>query len=102
MKNSSFSFIEIIRFFVICSMFFTSLPMVSEDIWLQSPWSSNPAQLLAEASAIPVAEGVDVMILLDENTYVFDGEGRQKHTRRMVWRIVTKQGAENWATTSER
>ena len=52
------------------------------------------------ASSNPSPEGADVVVLNEEDSYSFDGEGRQVYTHYLVYKVLTQKGAEGWDTTS--
>nr|WP_279342372.1 DUF3857 domain-containing protein [Geotalea sp. SG265] len=69
------------------------------------PWERNfftsPAQaLLAAATAVPTPEKGGVVVLLDEGSFSFDGEGRCITRYRMAYRIINQTGVEGWAAIS--
>jgi len=63
-------------------------------------FSADPAALYQSAMATPAPAGADVVVLEDEDTYVFDAQGRRVHTQYVVFRVLTQKGAENWADYS--
>ncbi len=71
----------------------------------QQPWdglafSADPAAVLRAAADSPAAAGIDVVILLREDRYYFEADGRSTNTRRLVYRVLTPDGAEGWAEIS--
>ena len=73
----------------------------------QEPWDgpsfwADPTAILRAAEAMPAGAGVDAIILLQEERFVYDDRGRATQTRRVVTKIVTKKGAENWSRTQVR
>jgi len=62
----------------------------------QPPFSASP-QALREAFAKMEAGAHPVTILLEEARYEYDSDGRQTLRYRMIFKVLTKAGAENWA-----
>jgi len=69
------------------------------------PWDgvpfSAPAAKVAKAAATlpaPFDREADVEVLLEETSYVFDDAGAHDSTTRVVFRVLTRTGAEQWAT----
>ncbi|HEX7191191.1 MAG TPA: DUF3857 domain-containing protein [Thermoanaerobaculia bacterium] len=74
-------------------------PLAAKDIWDAPPFSADPKQLLAAASAVdPKSESV--VYLLNEATYSFAADGRTKRTRHMIERVATEEGASQAGTIS--
>lgn len=63
-------------------------------------FTANPAALYQSATAKPAPAGADVLVLEDDDTYIFDAEGRTVHTQYVVFRVLTQRGAEDWADFS--
>lgn len=69
------------------------------------PWEKNffesPAQsLLSAANAVPAPDKGGVVVLFDEGSFSFDGEGRCVTRYRTVYRILNQTGVDNWAAIS--
>ncbi|HYK90948.1 MAG TPA: DUF3857 domain-containing protein [Acidobacteriota bacterium] len=62
--------------------------------------STNPAVLYKAASEVPVPAGVDVVILQEEESHVFDADGRSSRTYYLLFKVATQNGAEEWADIS--
>src|SRR5215470_2326217 len=69
-----------------------SLPRFSQDI----------AALQGVAAGAKVKPGTDVVVICDEDSYVFDSDGKSVHTNYFVYKILTQRGAENWDEFSAR
>jgi len=63
-------------------------------------FSTDVAALLQRAKEVAPAAGSDVVFLEDEETYVFDAEGKVVHTRYYLYKVLTQKGAEEWAVIS--
>jgi transglutaminase-like putative cysteine protease/tetratricopeptide (TPR) repeat protein len=42
----------------------------------------------------------DVLVLMDEDEYVFDDQGRATHKQYLVYKVLTQKGADDWAEIS--
>ena len=63
----------------------------------KSPHFSLPAKdLYAAASAVSAAEGTNVVVLEDDESYTFDEAGRLTHVGYFVYKVLTQRGAEAW------
>src|SRR6476646_4931268 len=87
------------RVLALCSGCLFAEHAQTHEPWEDPAFSAVPSTMMRAASAAPAGPGVDVVILLKEDRIVFDDAGRSTQTRRIVTRIITKQGAENWGTT---
>ncbi|HSA92136.1 MAG TPA: DUF3857 domain-containing protein [Terriglobales bacterium] len=76
---------------VLCA--FASEP---SDPWDGAAFSGDPAAVLRSAAAIPVAADIDAVVLLDEEEYEFDPEGRLLHRRHNLYRILDQGAVESW------
>jgi tetratricopeptide (TPR) repeat protein len=86
-----------IALFLICNV-----PACAADIWDAPAFSADPVAMLREAAAVPAGADVRAIVLLEECRFEFAADGRQKYTRHLVSRIVSKEGAENWSATEAR
>jgi len=69
-----------------------SLPRFSQDV-------AALQTVAADAKAKP---GTDTVVLCDEDSYVFDADGKSVHTNYSLYKILTQNGAENWDELSVR
>ena len=61
---------------------------------------TRPAKdLFASASAVP-ADGANIAILEDDDSYSFDEQGRMTHVGYTVYKVLTEKGAEAWDSIS--
>lgn len=61
---------------------------------------TRPAKdLFASASAVP-ADGSNIAILEDDDSYSFDEQGRMTHVGYTVYKVLTEKGAEAWDSIS--
>jgi tetratricopeptide (TPR) repeat protein/transglutaminase-like putative cysteine protease len=59
---------------------------------------SPASELLAAANSVPVPDKAKAIVLLDEGSFSFDDDGRCLSRYRMVYRILTEAGLEEWAS----
>ncbi len=76
-----------------------TLPLAAKDIWDSAPFSADPKQMLAAASAFD-PRSASVVYILNETTYRFDQDGHTKTTRHLIKRVVTEEGASQVGTIS--
>ncbi|MFQ5664341.1 MAG: DUF3857 domain-containing protein [Terriglobia bacterium] len=67
--------------------------------WEGEAFAADPAAVLEAASRVPVGDGLDIVVLLKEQTYVFDSKGQSIYTWRLVYRILSARGLERWSKT---
>jgi len=61
---------------------------------------TRPAkELFAAASAVP-ADGANIAILEDDDSFSFDEQGRMTHVGYTVYKVLTEKGAEAWDSLS--
>ena len=63
-------------------------------------FSADAAALYQRVSQVTPAAGADVLFLDDEETVVFDTEGRAVRSRYFLYKILTQKGAEGWGAIS--
>jgi transglutaminase-like putative cysteine protease len=69
--------------------------------WREAPAFSVPAQELRQAAAAVKRERpTDVVVMLDERIYVIDEQHRVTTRSRMIYRVDSPAGVENWAASS--
>src|SRR6185295_1553151 len=68
--------------------------------WEGAPFSDPAAQMAKVAATLPnpFDRDADVEVLLEETSYVFDEAGGRDSTTRVVFRALTRSGAEQWGT----
>jgi Flp pilus assembly protein TadD len=81
-------------------MLLTVPSYAQQNAWDAAPFSAEPKALLAAAAAIPKEKNADVVVLRDEITVSIDATGRSKQVTRLVYRVDTASGVENWDSTS--
>ncbi|HVG63100.1 MAG TPA: DUF3857 domain-containing protein [Hyalangium sp.] len=75
-----------------------ALPAFAADPWEAPPFTADPAAIAGAAAALPTPPGADVEVLLEEVSYSYDAKGREMSTSRLVYRVLTPEGAKGWAT----
>src|SRR5437764_552242 len=59
-------------------------------------FSEDVAGLYKAASDVTLKAASDAAILCDEESYVFDADGKAVHTRYLVYKVLSQRGAEGW------
>ncbi len=70
--------------------------------WAGSHFSANAAAFYEAASTISTPPGEDVVVIREEESHVFEADGRCTTTYYMVYKVITQRGAEAWADASLR
>lgn len=52
------------------------------------------------AARVTTKPGTDVVVLDEEDSYVFDADGKSVHTHYLVYKVLTQVGAEGWDAIS--
>ena len=68
----------------------------------ETHFAPDAAALYQRVSQLAPAAGADVLFLEDEETVVFDSEGRAIHSRYFLYKILTQKGAEGWGDIASR
>ncbi len=68
--------------------------------WEGAPFASPASEMLQAASGIKRERATDVVVLLDERIFEFDDQHRVTRTSRLVYRVDSPDGVENWAASS--
>ena len=68
--------------------------------WHIARFSDDAAALYKAASDITSPLGSDVIVVDEEDTYVYDVEGRAVHTRYLLYKVLTQNGIEGWDDVS--
>ncbi|HVN93104.1 MAG TPA: DUF3857 domain-containing protein [Terracidiphilus sp.] len=76
------------------------MPNMSTDPWAAPDFSVDPKALYEAASAVPVPDGANVVELVEDESYTFDEAGRMNHVGRVVYKVLTQKGAEEWDSLS--
>jgi len=74
-----------------------ALPAFAADhAWDAPHFSMEPKALYAAASESVPPAGSDVTLLDNEESYVFDADGRSVHTVYVVYKVLTQRGIDGW------
>ena len=63
-------------------------------------FATDTAALYGRASQVEAPKGADVIIVEDEESFVFDAEGGMVHSRYLLYKVLTQRGAETWGDIS--
>jgi transglutaminase-like putative cysteine protease/tetratricopeptide (TPR) repeat protein len=89
-----------LRRLLFLAVFALAAPAHSAEAW-DAPAFATPAhELLQAAAAVTRERPNDVVVLLDERTFVFDEQHRITHTARLIYRVDSPDGVENWAAST--
>jgi len=72
----------------------------ADDPGSAAHFSLEAKAVFTAASTVTAPDGTDVVVLEDQETVVFDAEGRSVHTTYTVFKVLTQKGAEGWADVS--
>jgi tetratricopeptide (TPR) repeat protein/transglutaminase-like putative cysteine protease len=75
-------------------------PNTTVDPWAAPDFSVDPRTLYEAASAVPVPDGANVIELVEDESYTFDDAGRMNHVGRLIYKVLTQKGAEDWDALS--
>ena len=70
------------------------------DIWNSPRFSADGATLNKAASSVTVKPETDVLVLDEEDTHVFEADGKKIHTHYLVYKVLTQKGVDGWDSTS--
>lgn len=70
------------------------------ELWEVPAFSATARELQQAAVTIKRERPSDVLVLLDERSYVFDEQHRVTMSSRMIYRVDSPAGVENWAASS--
>jgi len=72
----------------------------SVEPWAAPDFSVDPKTLYEAISAVPVPDGSNVVELVEDESYTFDDSGRMNHVGRIIYKVLTQKGAEDWDSLS--
>ncbi|HEX6636329.1 MAG TPA: DUF3857 domain-containing protein, partial [Steroidobacteraceae bacterium] len=75
-------------------------PAGAAEVWEAPAFSVSARDLQSAAAAVKRETPTDVVVLLDERIYSFDEQHRVTVTSRMIYRVDSPDGVENWAASS--
>jgi transglutaminase-like putative cysteine protease/tetratricopeptide (TPR) repeat protein len=68
--------------------------------WNVPRFTADGSTLNKAASGVSPKPGTDVIVLDEEESYVFDADGKAVHTHYLVYKVLTQNGAEGWDAIS--
>ena len=68
--------------------------------WQAPPFSVPARELQQAAAAIKRERATDVVVMLDERSYTFDEQHRVTMVSRMIYRVDSPAGVQNWAAST--
>jgi tetratricopeptide (TPR) repeat protein len=74
-----------------------AVPLFARDPWDAAPFSTDPAALIAAAEKVPAGDASSVL-LLDENRYSFEADGRMRMVTRRMIRVVDESAVDDEGT----
>src|SRR6267378_2873163 len=89
------------RAFIVLSVWLFVLPSesISSDntrTWDIPRFSAEGRTLYKAASSVTPKAGTDVVVLDEEENYVFDVDGKAIRTHYLVYKVLTQKGSEGW------
>lgn len=83
-------------------LFLTAACFAAESgpAWNYPHFSDDTEALYRNASAVSPPDGADVIVLDEEDSYVFDLQGRAVHTRYLLYKVLNQNGVERWGAVS--
>src|SRR4051812_17975993 len=68
--------------------------------WNSAAFSATPESLLEASSKVQAGKSDDSIVLLQEDHFTFDAQGKAVYTHRIVGKIVTAGGVDQWKDLS--
>lgn len=83
-------------------LFFAVVGSAADDgeIWSKTRFTVDGAALNKAASGASVKQGTDVVVLDEEDSYVFEADGKAVRTHYLIYKVLTQKGADGWDATS--
>ncbi|HET6935939.1 MAG TPA: DUF3857 domain-containing protein, partial [Candidatus Angelobacter sp.] len=72
------------------------------SVWDTPAFSAAPENLRRAAASVQADKDAEVTVLLNDDRYTFDRDGRQVEVFRSIYRIENEEGVKGWAETSGR
>ncbi len=96
-KQSALSFA--VEALLLCTALVSAFAAGGNDLE-ENHFSLDATALYQRVSQVPTPAGADVLVLEDEETVVFDTEGRAVRSRYFLYKILTQDGAAGWGDIS--
>lgn len=68
----------------------------SPGAWNLPRFTAEAQKVNEAAGSVSVKPGTDVVVLDEEDAYVFDADGKSVHTHYLTYKVLTQKGAEGW------
>jgi len=68
--------------------------------WKLARFTDDTHALYEAASSVTPKAGTDIVVLIDEENYVFEAGGKAAHATYVVYKVLTQRGAEGWDNIS--
>ncbi len=83
-------------------VFLFSLPVYPQttNVWSLPAFSASPGELQQAAAAIKAGKDADATMLLHEEHYIFDRDGKETQSFHTIYRVENEEGVSGWAETS--
>src|ERR1051325_9620518 len=86
--------------FSVCISIFPAGMVFADSSWNLPRFTAEGSKVNEVAGSVNVKPGTDVVVLDEEDNYVFDENGRVVHTRYLAYKVFTQKGAEGWDAVS--
>jgi transglutaminase-like putative cysteine protease/Flp pilus assembly protein TadD len=91
---------RILFFAIQCFLLFSTNLLHASDLWDAPAFSVDPQALLKAAADLKPAKDMEVTVLLSEERFAFDSDGKLTNTHHLIYRIENEDGVKGWAETS--
>ena len=68
----------------------------SPGVWNLPRFTAEAKKINELAGSMSVKPGADVVVLDEEDAYVFNADGKSVHTHYLAYKVLTQKGAEGW------
>jgi transglutaminase-like putative cysteine protease/Flp pilus assembly protein TadD len=87
----------------LCALIFSAGSLVAENSgnWNLPRFLADGMAMNKAAAEVDVKPGTDVVVLDEEDSYVFDADGKAVHTHYLVYKVLTQKGVEGWDSTAQ-
>ncbi|HWH59634.1 MAG TPA: DUF3857 domain-containing protein [Terriglobales bacterium] len=80
---------------LLCVLLFSNFPVFGAD--RAAPrFTLSAKDIHEQASRATPPDGADASVLTDDETYVFDAQGRSTYTEYLVYKVLSQKGVEGW------
>jgi hypothetical protein len=85
--------------YVLFAFFLCGTLLQASDLWDSPSFSAAPDALRQAAATVKADKDADVTVLLNEQRFSFDAQGKEVETTHMIYRIENEEGVKGWAET---